>query len=81
MALHPLFQRICAAFGAPPPRPPEPDHQVWYRGWECGYDADAAYWGAEPWIAYKGGCDLDVPQTSGRDWNDLLNEIDAEEGE
>lgn len=80
--LHPLFQTILAAFGFPQ-RPPEPDHktEVWYRGWECSYDADAAYWGAEPWVAYKGGCDLDARHTCGRTWADLLDEIDAEEGD
>jgi hypothetical protein len=79
--LHPLFQEIVEAHGAPQARPTEPPHgeDVWYRGWECGYDATAAFWGAEPWRAYKGGCDLDAPQTSGRTWSDLLDEIDAEE--
>lgn len=61
-------------------RPNEPPHNepAWYRGWECGYDEMAAYWGAEPWRAYKGCCDLDAPQTCGRTWTDLLDEIDAE---
>lgn len=86
MALHPLFQEICEAHGAPLARPEEPSKAfrtpaVWYRGWECGWDGTAAYWGAEGWVAYKGGCDLDAPSTSGRTWTDLLDEIDAEEEE
>jgi hypothetical protein len=81
MTLHPLFQEICETHGAPKARPDEPAKgtDVWYRGWECGYDATAAYWGAEGWRAAKGGWDLDCRQTSGRTWSDLLDEIDAEE--
>lgn len=62
-------------------RPDEPPRgaDVWYRGWECSYNAEAAFWGAEPWQAHKGGCDLDAPTTFGRTWGDLLDEIDAEE--
>jgi hypothetical protein len=60
------------SYGTPP---------VWYRGWECDYDATAAFWGAEGWRAAKGGWDLDCRQTSGRTWTDLLDEIDAEEEE
>jgi len=80
-AVHPLIQGILEAHGAPPPRPDEPSKSdaVWYRGWECAYDADAAYWGAEGWRAYKGGCDLGAPQAGGRTWSDLLDDIDAEE--
>jgi len=80
-ALHPLFQKICEDHGAPPARPDEPDKrdQLWYRGWECGYDATAAFWGAEGWRAAKGGWDLDCRHTCGRTWSDLLDEIDAEE--
>jgi hypothetical protein len=86
MALHPLFQEICEAHGAPLARPDEPPKSygtpaVWYRGWECGWDGEAAYWGAEGWRAAKGGWDLDCRQTSGRTWADLLDEIDAEEAE
>ena len=64
-----------------PEHPAEPGHTdvVWYRGWECGYDGDAAFWTSEPWRAAKGGWDLDCRQTSGRTWSDLLDEIDAEE--
>ena len=64
-------------------RPPEPHHSAvaWYRGWEAGYDPTAAFWGAEPWIAYKGGCDLDAPQATGRSWAHLLDEIDDNEDE
>lgn len=82
MALHPLFQKICEAFGAPPAsRPPEPPKSdtVWYRGWECSYDATAAFWSGEGWNAYMGGCDLDAPHNSARTWEALLDEIDAEE--
>jgi len=65
-------------------RPTQPDATgtAWYRGWECGFDADAAYWGAEGWRAYKGGADLDAPPTSARSFAGLLDEIDyAEEPE
>lgn len=81
MSLHPLFQGIVEAHGAPKARPDEPPHgaDIYYRGWECGYDATAAYWGAEGWRAAKGGWDLDCQHTSGRTWSDLLDEIDAEE--
>jgi hypothetical protein len=66
-----------------PARPNEPakGSDAWYRGWECGYDATAASWGAEGWRAAKGGWDLDCRHTSGRTWSDLLDEIDAEEDE
>ena len=82
-AVHPLIQGILEAHGAPKARPEEPPHEteVWYRGWECGYDATAAFWGAEGWRAAKGGWDLDCQQTSGRTWTELLDEIDAEESE
>lgn len=63
------------------PAEPERGKDVWYRGWECGHDADAAYWGAEAWRAYKGGADLDAPHTSARTFPDLLTEIDALEAE
>jgi hypothetical protein len=41
-------------------RPSEPEigHDVWYRGWECGYNFNAALWCAEGWRAYKGGVDM-----------------------
>jgi hypothetical protein len=63
------------------PEQPATGTWIWYRGWECGYDLDAAYWGAEPWMAYKGGVDLDAPTTCGRTWSAMLDEIDAEEGD
>lgn len=61
-------------------RPDEPEvgaSDVWYRGWECGYNIDAALWGAEGWMAYLGGADVDAVQVSGRTWTALLDEIDA----
>ena len=60
-------------------RPDEPEvgaSDVWYRGWECGYNIDAALWGAEGWMAYLGGADVDAVQVSGRTWTALLDEID-----
>ena len=62
-------------------RPEEPENGdvVWYRGWECGWDEEADKWTREPWRAYERGVDLDAPQVSGRTWEDLLCEIDAEE--
>lgn len=80
-AVHPTIQGILEAHGAPKARPEEPPHgeTVWYRGWECGWCRESAYWGAEPWTAAKGGWDLDCRQTSGRSWSHLLDEIDDEE--
>lgn len=77
-APHPPFQKICEDHGARKARPDEPDKgaDVWYRGWECGWHREAAYWGMEPWVAYKGGADLDAPHASGRSWSHLLDEID-----
>jgi hypothetical protein len=84
-AVHPTIQNILEAHGAPPARPDEPAKSmstyVWYRGWECGWNAEAADWGFEGWDAYKGGCDLGAPHVSGRTWSDLLDEVDAEEWE
>lgn len=82
--VHPTIQGILEAYGAPKARPDEPSKafgtpEVWYRGWECGYDATAASWGAEGWRAAKGGWDLDCRHTCGRTWTDLLDEIDWEE--
>jgi len=60
-------------------RPAEPeigDRDVWYRGWECGYNIDAALWGLEGWQAYLGGPDIDAPRVSARTWEGLLDEID-----
>lgn len=61
------------------PTAPKGADSVWYRGWECGWEDMASRYGAEPWRAYKGGADLDAPQTSGATWKALLDEIDAHE--
>ena len=57
---------------------PEPsgDKPVWYRGWECSYNTEAALWGCDGWVAYLGGPDLDCIQTSALTWAELLDEID-----
>lgn len=60
-------------------RPAEPEVgalDVWYRGWECGYNADAALWCGEGWEAYLGGPDIDAPKVTARSWGALLDEID-----
>lgn len=64
-----------------PMRPAEPaaTHHVWYRGWEIGYDHDAAYWGGTGWRAYKGGCDLDAPEVMAATYAACLDEIDEAE--
>ncbi len=64
-------------------RPPEPEigHDVWYRGWECGYDIDAALYAGEGWRAYKGGCDIDAPHESAKTFTELLDAIDDREPE
>lgn len=61
-------------------RPPEPQSgEVWYRGWEAGYEEMHARYTQESFVAYKGGADLDAPQVSGKTWEALLDEIDAQE--
>lgn len=63
--------------------PPEPKAgtDVRYRGWECSYDPDRAHWTGEGYVAYKGGCDLGAPQTTGATWDALLSNVDDEEDE
>ena len=61
------------------PSEPEGTKSVWYRGWECGYDADAGFWTKEGWRAYKGGVDIGAPQASAPSWPELLEAIDDEE--
>lgn len=65
------------------PRPAEPEigQDVWYRGWECSYDVEAALWVSEGWRAYKGGADIDAPTASAATFSGLLDEIDDEEAE
>ena len=58
---------------AEPARDAEP---IWYRGWECAFDSEAASWSCEGWVGYLGGADLDCATASGRTWSDLLDEID-----
>jgi len=62
-------------------RPIEPADEgtVTYCGWECGFNADAAYWTGEGWQAAKGGFDLDALTVTARTFNDLLTEIDDAE--
>lgn len=62
-------------------RPAEPakNDVIWYRNWECWYVSEAGYWGVGPWVAYKGGADVDAPQVSSKTWTELLDEIDVEE--
>lgn len=64
-------------------RPAEPDlgHDVWYRGWECSYDINAALYVGEGWRAYKGGCDIDAPHESSKTFSGLLDSIDDHEDE
>ena len=74
----PCSQPVRSAMGERPLEPPA-NVTIRYRGWECSYNRDAAYWGAESWDAYFGGADLDAPRISGKTWNALLDEIDAQE--
>lgn len=67
-------------------RPAEPSMEwgakdVWYRGWEVGYDIYREAWDKQGWVAYKGGCDLDAPHVSGKTYAQVLNEIDDTEDE
>ena len=61
-------------------RPDQPagEDNVWYRGWEVGWDGSAAIHTSAAWFGYKGGCDLDAPQVSGESFEQVLDEIDAE---
>ncbi len=58
------------------PAAPRDGESIDYRGWECGFNVDAAAWCNEGWEAYLGGIDLDAPKVSGRTWAELLDEID-----
>lgn len=63
-------------------RPAEPavgDQPVWYRGWECGFNTEAAHWGWDAWEACLGGADLDCVSITARTWAELLDEIDDHE--
>lgn len=51
----------------------------WYRGWEVGYDDEAAKWTNEGWRAYKGGCDLDALSVSAASYDECLDAIDEQE--
>jgi hypothetical protein len=58
-------------------RPAEPHGRaLWYRGWETGFNFDAAAWMGEGYYACLGGADLDCIQVTARTWADLLDEID-----
>lgn len=64
-------------------RPAEPEigHDVWYRGWECGYDINSALYAGEGWRAARGGWDIDCRHVSSNTFDGLLDEIDDCEGE
>lgn len=59
-------------------RPAEPAHgeDVWYRGWEIGWNDMGAKWAGTGWDAYKGGCDLGAPRITASSFADCLDEID-----
>lgn len=68
-------------------RPAEPEgdatyggSNVRYRGWECAFYSDAEFWTGHGWQAYKGGPDIDAPNVSGLTFQELLDEIDDQEG-
>lgn len=63
------------------PAEPQTGEDLWYRGWECGWDDEASRYNLEPWSAYKGGADLDVLHITAKSWSALLDEIDAQEGD
>ena len=63
------------------PLEPKGTDNVWYRGWEVGYSADAGYWSDDGWIAYKGGCDLDAQEVRAATYEACLDLIDDEEDE
>lgn len=61
-----------------PARPSEPNNlkPIWYRGWECGFNAENVAWGYDGWDAYFGGADPEAACLSARTWEGLLDEID-----
>lgn len=61
------------------PAMPVGEADVWYRGWEVGWDGGLACYSSEAWVAYKGGCDLDAPQLTAASWTEILDAIDDEE--
>jgi hypothetical protein len=63
------------------PRSVEPygEGDVWYRGWEAGWDRLRDHYTGSGYVAYKGGCDLDAQEVSSGTWKGLLDEIDAME--
>jgi len=61
------------------PRPAEPTtlKPVWYKGWECGFNAANVAWGWDGWDGYYGGADPDAACVSASTWDGLLDEIDG----
>lgn len=63
------------------PQMPIGEADVWYRGWEVGWDQQREFYSGEGYVAYKGGCDLDAPQLTSGSWVGILDAIDDEENE
>jgi hypothetical protein len=61
------------------PRPVEPTtlKPVWYKGWECGFNAENVAWGYDGWDGYYGGADPKAPCASASTWDELLDVIDG----
>jgi hypothetical protein len=63
------------------PEMPEGETDVWYRGWEVGWDQAREHWTGAGYVAYKGGCDLGAPELTSGSWAGILDAIDDEEDE
>jgi len=63
------------------PAEPEGEANVWYRGWEVGYQRESALWTGRGWQCYKGGVDLGAPNVDGVTYADALDAIDEAEDE
>lgn len=63
------------------PDEPSRDAKEHYRGWECEWSSDNAYWVSRGWLAYKGGSDIGAPTVNESTWEQLLTAIDEEEKE
>lgn len=61
------------------PNEPADGQYVWHRGWEIGFYDDAEFWTGNGWQAYKGGADIGAPNLSACTFEDLIEEIEAEE--
>ena len=72
-------QGCCMGLSEAAPDKPVGEANVWYRGWEVGFDSMAADWSPNGWRAYKGGCDLGAPSVEAETYRECLEAVDEEE--